>query len=85
VQAPVRTTRSGKIVATTRANPFAPPRRVSGRLKDSVKVQRTAHGAKLTIYAPYAVMLEKSKYPYGFPHAFLRLAMVYLGIRGRNR
>lgn len=85
VQAPTRITRGGNLVAATRATPFAPPRRITGRLQDSVKVQRTARGAKLTVYAPYAMPLEHGTKVRGFPHKFLAVAMEQLGLRGRNR
>ena len=83
-QAPTRTTRTGKIVATTKAKPFKPPRRVSGKLQKSIKVQRTAHGARVTIYAPYSVRLEYSNRWYGWPHKALAVAAKNLGLKIRN-
>lgn len=84
VQAPVRRTRSGKLVATTKARPFAIPRKVTGKLRNSVKVIRTPRGASVQVYARYGVFLEKGKRPYGFPHKFVSVALKNLGLRGRN-
>ena len=67
-----------------RAVPFAPPRRVTGKLLESTKVHPTAHGARVVVYAPYSVPLEKSKKWYGWPHAFLSVALRNLGLAGRH-
>ena len=84
VQAPTRRTRSGRLVATTRAKPYAPPRRVTGRLQARITVVETAHGARVVVWTPYAVPLEKSKRMRGFPHKFLAVALRNLGLSGRN-
>jgi len=84
VQAPVRISRSGKIVATTKAKPFAPPRRVSGKLQKSVKVVRTKHGARVVVFAPYAASLEYTTKWAGWPHKFVQVAMRKMGLRGRH-
>lgn len=84
VRAPTRTTRSGRLVATTKAKAFAPPRIVSEKLRKSVKVTRTVRGAKVTVYAPYSVPLEYSTYRKGYPHRFLSVALGNLGLKGRN-
>lgn len=81
VQAPVRLTTGGRLVATTPATPGAPPRKVSGKLYKSVKEQETKHGAQLIVYAPYAWYLEKSTQ---HPHPFFRVMLKNLGITGRN-
>ena len=78
VQAPVRRTASGKLVATTRATPGAPPRKVSGDLYRSVRVHRTAHGARVVIYKWYSVPLEHRGHP------FLSVALANLNLKGRN-
>lgn len=83
-QAPTRTTRTGKIVATTKAKPFAPPRRVSGNLQKKIRVVRTAHGARVVMYAPYSVRLEYSNRWYGWPHRALAVALKNLGLKSRN-
>lgn len=85
VQAPVRLTKSGRIVAAEPASPYAAPRKVTGALRNSVKVVRTAHGARLVIWKPYGFWLEKLTKWYGWPHVFLEVAMYRLGLRGRNR
>lgn len=84
VQAPTRRTRSGRIVATTRAKPYAPPRRVSGRLRERISVVPTAHGARVVVWTPYGVPLEKSTRMRGFPHRFIFVALANLGLIGRN-
>lgn len=84
VQAPTRVTKSGRIVAATKATPFAPPRRVRGQLQSSVQVWRTVFGAKLRIQAFYGYYLEKSHRWYGWPHEFMKLAYARLGITGRH-
>ncbi len=81
IQAPIRTNRRGRKVALTPAEPGMPPRTVSGDLYRSVKVQETAHGAKLTIYKPYGYFLEKSTKN---PHPFLSVAEELLGLRGKH-
>lgn len=85
VQAPIKRTRSGRIVASTKATPFAPPRKVTGKLQKSVRVQRTRNGAKLIIDAPYGLPLETSTRWWGWPHKFIAVAMERLGLRGRFR
>lgn len=82
VQAPVRVTRRGKLVAATKAVPFAPPRRVTGKLQRSVKVKRTTKGATVVIYQPYGLPLETSTRWWGWPHIFVARAKANLGIRG---
>lgn len=84
VQAPLRVTKGGRVVAATKATPYAPPRRVLGDLLRSVVVVRTAHGARLVIYAPYGWPLEKSKKWHGWPHAYLSVVLAEMGITGRN-
>src|SRR6185369_8890143 len=64
-----------------RMGPAVPPR---GFLQGSVKVIRTAKGASVQIYAPYAYPLEKSTRWYGWPHAFLSVALENLGLIGRH-
>ena len=83
-QAPIRRTRSGRVVATTSAIPFAPPRRVTGRLQRSIKVVRTAHGARVVIWAPYSVPLEKSRRWWGWPHAFVSVVLREMDLSGRH-
>lgn len=84
VQAQTRVTRSGKLVATTRAVNQAPPRRVSGKLQRSIKVIRTSTGnASVQIYAEYAWYLEK-RTGGSFPHKFVKIALQNLGLTGRN-
>lgn len=83
VQAPVRTTRSGRIVAATRATPYAPPRMVTGALRRSVAVVPTAHGARVVVWKPYGVPLEKGTSVAGFPHKFVAVALENLGLSGR--
>lgn len=84
VQAPTRRTRFGRLVATARAKPFAPPRMVTRRLRNSVREIPTKHGMKLVVYAPYAAPLEKSHRWRGWPHRFLSVALESVGTRGRN-
>ena len=83
LQAPTRMTRGGRIVAATPAFPNAPPRRVTGKLKDSRRVIRTAHGARVAVFAPYAMPLERRRDLRGFPHKFMSVALERLGISGR--
>lgn len=84
VQAPTRVTRSGRVVATTKAVPFAPPRRVSGDLQRSVRVDRMWYGARVVIGKSYGFILEKShKWP-GWPHEFLKVALQRLGLKGKH-
>lgn len=82
VQAPTRRTRSGRIVAATPATPFAPPRRVTGKLQASIKVVRVKNGAKVVVYQPYGLPLETSTRWWGWPHIFVARAKHILGIRG---
>lgn len=84
VKAPIRRTASGKLVAATPAIPFAPPRMVTGALRNSVKVIPTTHGARLVIWKPYGLYLEMSKRYHGWPHKFLAVALRKLGIKGRS-
>ena len=73
IQAPIRYTRSGRIVAATRAIPKAPPRKVTGALQASVKTQKTRRGLKVTVYKPYGWFLEFSvKHPHKFFEPVLR-------------
>lgn len=81
VQAPTRITRSGRMVAATRATPFAPPRKVTGRLQKSIHVIETKRGASVQVCAPYAQYLEYGTGREGFPHAFLSVAKSNLGMR----
>ena len=82
VQAPTRRTRSGKVVAATKAIPFAPPRRVTGKLQKSITVRRTIFGATVTVHQPYGVPLETLTHWYGWPHLYVARAKANLGIRG---
>ncbi len=84
VRAPTRITRSGRVVATTRAVPFAPPRMVTGRLRERITVVQTAHGARVVVWTPYGVPLEHSESMPGFPHKFVAVALENLGLVGRN-
>lgn len=84
VQAPIRYTATGKPVAATPAEPFAPPRRVSGALQASVKVHRTANGARVVVWKPYGKVLEKSRRWYGWPHAFVSVALRAIGLSWRS-
>jgi len=84
VRARTRRTLTGKVVAAEPAIPFAPPRYVTGILSKSVKVRRTARGALLQIFAPYAVPLERGKKWYGWPHQSLARALRDLKIKGRS-
>lgn len=61
VQAAVRRTRSGRLVAIWSAIPGAYPRRVSGKLWKSARVVKTSKGAKVRVgnsRTPYAAKLE---------------------------
>lgn len=84
VQAPTRVTRSGRIVATTRAKPYAPPRRVSGKLQSRITIVKTKNGARCVIWTPYGVPLERSSRWRGWPHKFVAVALKNLGLTGRN-
>lgn len=50
----------------TKATPFAPPRRITGRLQRSVR----RRGLRVSVDAPYAAILEYATKPHGFPHSF---------------
>jgi hypothetical protein len=84
VQAPTRVLPSGRIVARTKAKPFAPPRRVTGKLQSSVKEVRVKNGVSVRVYAVYGYPLEKSTRWRGWPHKFVSVALRNIGIRGRN-
>ena len=84
VQAPLRVTRGGRVVAATRATPFAPPRRVTGRLQGSVREVPTKHGLRVAVFKPYAVPLEKSARWFGWPHRFVQPVLRMMGLVGRN-
>jgi len=63
---------------------LAPPRLVTGKLKNSVSVVPTAHGARVVVWAPYAPFLEYgSPARKGFPHKFVKPALAELGLTGR--
>lgn len=83
VQAPLRTTRGGRVVAATRATPFAPPRRVTGALQGSVREIPTKHGLRVVVFKPYSVPLEKSSRWYGWPHRFVQPVLRMMGLVGR--
>lgn len=83
VPAPTRVTRGGRIVATIPAIPFAPPRTVTGRLRERITVVRTAHGARVVVWTPYGVPLERSTVRSGFPHKFVQVALERMGLEGR--
>lgn len=83
-QAPTRTTMGGRVVATTRARPYAPPRRVTGDLYRSASIVRTKNGARFVIWRRYSVPLEYGEKVKGFPHKHLAVAMKNLGIKGRH-
>ncbi len=72
VPAPVRRTAGGRLVATVRATPGAPPRAITYTLYNSVSVQRTTNGAKIAVY------LERGGHP------FFSVALADLGLKGRN-
>lgn len=59
--------------AKTLATPGAPPRRVSGELKKSVKVKRTIRGYSLVMYR-YGLWLEEQNHP------FIDLALKKIGL-----
>lgn len=84
VQAPVRWTRSGRMVAARKATPFAPPRKVTGRLRRSVTEIPTVNGLKVVVYSPYAVPLEKSHRFAGWPHWFVSIVLKRMRLTGRN-
>jgi hypothetical protein len=65
------------------AIPLAPPRLVTGRLKNTVSVVPTARGARVVVWAPHAPHLEYNTTRKGFPHKFVKPALVELGITGR--
>lgn len=84
VRAAVRRTKGGNLVAINKAKPFAPPRMITGKLRNSVKVVRTAHGARVVIYSKYGAALEYGRKWAGWPHKFLAVAMHKLGLKGRH-
>lgn len=84
VQAPLRVTRGGRVVAATRAKPFAPPRRVTGALQGSVREVPTKNGLRVVVFKPYSVPLEKSARWYGWPHRFIQPVLRMMGLVGRN-
>lgn len=81
VQAPLRVTRSGKIVAATPAKPFAPPRMVTKALRNSVTVTETKTGCRVRVGKKYGMPLEFGKKLRGFPHRFFAVAAKILGIK----
>lgn len=83
-QTRTRTTASGRVVAVFPAKPFAPPRKVTGYLQSSIKVYRTAHGARVVVWAPYSVPLERLTRWYGWPHAFVKPVLKAMKLTGRN-
>lgn len=84
VKALTRISKSGKVVALTRAIPHAPPRSVTDRLRTNITVVHTAHGARVVVWTPYGVPLEQSVTMPGFPHKFVAVALENLGLVGRN-
>jgi len=66
IQAPIRITASGRIVAATPAIPGAPPRMVTKRLRNSIQVR---NGNRIYVLVPYSVYLEHSK---KHPHPFVQ-------------
>ena len=68
-QAATRRTASGRLVAIFPARPGAYPRRVSGALQKSIRVVKTAKGAKVRVgnaKVPYATALEYGKGGHAF-------------------
>lgn len=79
VKAKTRWTKGGRIVARDPAIPFQPPRIVTGKLRNSLKInlvmRRGVKVAQITTNVKYARYLEWSKKWYGWPHQFIRPAL----------
>lgn len=77
IQAPVIIV-GGKKVAATRATPGAPPRRVTSRLWNSIRVYEN----KIQIHAPYARFLEAKNHKFVQRSVKLALARYKTGKGG---
>lgn len=80
-QAKTRKTKSGKIVATEPAIPFAPPRRVTGKLQKSVGVTKFKNIARVHVRQWYGRPLEFSKKWYGWPHKYIRVVLAQMKLK----